>query len=179
MQYTVYSNSQCKPICIHSSSYKHMCVKPSLFWGFWQLSPCCGDFTKVGNPWNAKRLETEISSGRMRTDTLLLMRFNKSWTTWKNPCDSELTECLLSTLTHMHNCRWSIHKNPISGVLKGSHIQISESHTSHARNVPKRASHAFAAKCAQRVAEMPWLWLHCTPKAAEGDTTRDSIRWNS
>ena len=48
-------------------------------------------------------------------------------------------------------------------------MTISESHTSHARNVPKRASHAFAAKRAERIAEMPWPWLDRTPKAAEGD----------
>lgn len=57
-------------------------------------------------------------------------------------------------------------------------MTISESHTSDARNVPKRASHAFAAKRAERIAEMPWPWLDRTPKAAEGDN-ETMIRWNS
>lgn len=108
-------------ICIHL--HTNTCVCQNLFfcWGFWQLSPCCGDFTKVGcvELETVGRGESQISSCRMRTDTLLLMRSNKSWTTWKNPCDSGADDsdgfllwCICSAemfkCLKLHNCRWSI-----------------------------------------------------------------------
>ena len=90
LHYTLF-NSQCKPMYTYIF-IQTSCSQNLFFWGFWQLSPCCGDFTKVGcvELETVGRGESEISSCRMRTDTLLLMRSNKSWTTWKNPCDSEL-----------------------------------------------------------------------------------------